>query len=54
MNYFIYEFWRFVDGQQKVEELVLTFVEFPPMQDPASFNLDSVKQKIEKMRSLGE
>ncbi len=53
-NYFVYEFWRFVDGQQKVEELVFTFVEFPPMQDPASFNLDSVKQKIEKMRSLGE
>jgi len=53
-NYFVYEFWRFVDGQQKVEELVFTFVEFPPMQAPASFNLDSVKQKIEKMRSLGE
>jgi len=53
-NYFVYEFWRFVEGQQKVQELVETFVEFPPMQDPASFNLDSVKKKIEKMRSLGE
>lgn len=53
-NYFVYEFWRFVDSQQQVEELALTFVDFPPMQDPASFNLDSVKKKIEKMRSLGE
>jgi len=53
-NYYIYEFWRFVDGQQKVQELVETFIEFPPMQDPASFNLDSVKKKIEKMRALGD
>jgi len=29
-NYFVYEFWRFVEGQQKVQELVETFVEFPP------------------------
>ncbi len=54
MNYYIYEFWRFVDGQQKVQELAETFIEFPPMQDPASLNLDAVKKKIEKMRSLGE
>ena len=53
-NYFIYEFWRFVDSQNKVQELIETFVEFPPMQDPASFNLDSVKKKIEKMRNLGD
>ena len=52
-NYFVYEFWRFVESQQKVEELAETFIEYPPMQDPASFNLDSVKKKIEKMRSLG-
>ena len=53
-NYFVYEFWRFVDSQNAVEELVETFIEFPPMQDPASFNLDSVKQKIQKMKSIGE
>jgi len=53
-NYFVYEFWRFVESQQKVEELALTFVDYPPMQDPASFNLDAVKKKIQKMRSLGE
>jgi len=53
-SYFVYEFWRFVESQQKVEELILTFVDYPPLQDPASFNLDSVKKKIEKMRALGD
>jgi len=53
-NYFVYEFWRFVESQQKVEELALTFIDYPTMQDPASFNLDAVKNKIEKMRSLGD
>ena len=53
-NYFVTEFWRFMDAQQNVESLAKSFVDFPPMQDPASFNLDSVKKKIEKMRSLGQ
>ena len=26
----------------------MTAVEYPPMQDPASFNLDAVKTKIEE------
>ncbi len=52
-SYFVYEFWRFVDAQDKVGELVETFFEFPPMQDPASFNLDAVKKNIQKMRSIG-
>jgi len=43
--YFVYEFWRFVDGQQEVQKLVETFEEFPPMQEGASFNLDSIKNK---------
>ena len=33
--------------QQKVAELAKTAVDFPPMQDPASFNLEAVKQQIE-------
>jgi arylsulfatase len=41
------EFWRFVLVQQKVAELARTAVEFPPMQDPASFNLEAVKQQID-------
>jgi arylsulfatase len=46
------EFWRFVLVQQKVAELAKTAIEFPPMQDPASFNLEAVKQQIDaRLRS---
>jgi arylsulfatase A-like enzyme len=42
------EFWRFVMVQQKVAELAETAVEFPPMQAPATFNLDAVKREIQE------
>jgi arylsulfatase len=50
------EYWRFVEVQQFVEKLALTAIEFPPMQHPASFNLEAVKEKVEKMikRHAGE
>ncbi|MBR0884598.1 arylsulfatase A-like enzyme [Bradyrhizobium japonicum] len=48
-EFFAREFWRFVLVQQYVEKLALTAVDYPPMQDPASFNLDAVKKKIEQM-----
>jgi len=45
------EFWRFVLVQQRVAALAATAVEFPPMQAPASFNLESVKRSVdEKMK----
>ncbi len=40
------EFWRFVVVQQTVGKLAQTAIEFPPMQDPATFNLDAIKAKI--------
>ena len=43
------EFWRFVVVQKSVAQLALTAIDYPPMQDPASFNLDAVKKKIEEM-----
>jgi arylsulfatase len=43
------EFWRFVVVQQAVAELAKTAIDYPPMQDPASFNLDAVKKQIEEM-----
>src|SRR3954452_15108389 len=50
MNEFLArEFWRFVLVQQAVGKLALTAVNYPPMQDPASFNLDAVKKKVEEM-----
>ncbi|MBL9173529.1 MAG: arylsulfatase [Verrucomicrobiales bacterium] len=43
------EFWRFVLVQQQVGKLAMTALDYPPMQDPASFNLSSVKAKIDKI-----
>jgi arylsulfatase A-like enzyme len=43
------EFWRFVVVQQTVGKLAMTAVDFPPMQDPASFNLEAIKAKIQEM-----
>ena len=45
-NWFAYEFWRFVFVQQEVAKFGETFIEFPPMQKGASFNLEAVKQQI--------
>jgi arylsulfatase len=48
-DFYAREFWRFVVVQQYVGKLAQTAVEYPPMQDPASFNLEAVKKKIEEM-----
>jgi hypothetical protein len=34
--------------QQEVARLAQTAVEYPPMQAPASFNLEAVKREIEE------
>jgi arylsulfatase len=47
-DFYAREFWRFVSVQNEVAKLAMTAIDFPPMQDPASFNLDAVKQQIEK------
>ncbi len=47
-DFYAREFWRFVLVQQRVADLAKTAIEFPPMQDPASFNLDAVKKKIDE------
>jgi arylsulfatase len=41
-DFYAREFWRFVTVQQTVAKLAQIAVEFPPMQAPASFNLDAV------------
>jgi arylsulfatase len=46
-EFFAREFWRFVLVQQQVAALAKTAIDYPPMQDPASFNLDAVKKQIE-------
>jgi arylsulfatase A-like enzyme len=45
-NWFTYEFWRYVYVQEEVEKYARTFVEFPPMQRGASFNMEAVKEQI--------
>lgn len=47
-NWFAYEFWRFVLVQQEVAKIAETFIEFPPMQKGASFNMESVKEQIQQ------
>jgi arylsulfatase A-like enzyme len=53
-DFYAREFWRFVDVQKAVGALAMTAIEFPPMQDPASFNLEAVKQKINEMMKSHE
>jgi arylsulfatase len=47
-NWFVFQFWRFVFVQDQVATLARTAIEFPPMQKGASFNLEAVKQQIDK------
>jgi arylsulfatase len=47
-DFYAREFWRFVRVQQFVGKLASTAVEFPPMQAPASFNLEAIKAKIDE------
>ncbi len=48
------EFWRFVQVQQTVGAAAQSFIDFPPMQQAASFNLAAVKEKIEQMMKSHE
>jgi arylsulfatase len=47
-DFYVHEFWRFVYLQQKIAEYAPSFIEFPPMQKGASFNLDALKAEIEE------
>jgi len=47
-DWFKFQFWRFVFVQEVVAKELQTFLEFPPMQRGASFNLDAVKAEMGK------
>jgi len=53
-DFFAREFWRFVQVQTLVADLAKTALDFPPMQAPASFNLDAVKRQIDEMMKAHE
>jgi arylsulfatase A-like enzyme len=48
-DFYAREFWRFVMVQKAVFTLAQTAVDYPPMQAPATFNLDAVKKQIEEV-----
>ena len=48
-DFYAREFWRFVVVQQTVAKLALTAIDYPPMQKPASFNLEAVKAQVQEM-----
>jgi arylsulfatase A-like enzyme len=47
-HFFVYNFWRFVLVQEVVAKAAESAIEFPPMQKGASFNLEAVKEQIQK------
>ena len=47
-NWFVYEFWRFVFVQQEIAKVAKTFIEYPPMQKGATFNLEALKEELDK------
>ena len=47
-DFYVHEFWRFVLVQQMIASVGETFIDFPPMQKGASFNMEAVKAQIQK------
>ena len=47
-DFFAREFWRFVLVQQYVAKLAQTAINYPPMQAPASFNLEAIQKEIQQ------
>ena len=47
-DWFKFQFWRFVFVQDLMTKELQTFLDFPPMQRGASFNLDAVKAEMQK------
>jgi arylsulfatase len=45
-DFYLYEFWRFVYVQDVVGKFAQTFIDFPPQQTPASFNIDAVVNQV--------
>ena len=53
-DFYAREFWRFVLVQQYVAQAAQSAIEYPPMQAPASFNLDAVKAQVDEAIKLHE
>jgi len=53
-DWFKFQFWRFVFVQEVVGKEIQTFIDYPPMQRGASFNLDAVKAEMGKRMQQAE
>ena len=53
-DWFKYQFWRFVFVQQVMGKEIQTFLDYPPMQRGASFNLDAIKAEMGKRMAEAE
>ena len=53
-EFYAREFWRFVQVQQTVAVAAQSFIDYPPMQPGASFNLQQVKERIEQIMKAHE
>ena len=47
-NWYAYEFWRFVFVQKQIAVGAQSFIDYPPMQAGASFNLSALKDELER------
>jgi arylsulfatase len=47
-NSFKHEMWRYQISAQVIEKYLPSFIEYPPMQAGASFNVGDLKEKIEQ------
>jgi arylsulfatase len=47
-DWWAFQFWRFVFLQQEMARAAQTFLDFPPMQKGGSFNLQAVKEELDR------
>ncbi|MBZ0189172.1 MAG: hypothetical protein K8F91_23210, partial [Candidatus Obscuribacterales bacterium] len=47
-NWYVDQFWRYVFVQQEVAKSAKSFIDFPPMQRGASFNMEAIKQRLQE------
>ena len=53
-DWFKFQFWCFVFVQQIMGKEIQTFLDYPPMQRGASFNLDAIKAEMAKRMAEAE
>jgi arylsulfatase A-like enzyme len=53
-DWFKFQFWRFVFVQEIVGKELQTFLDYPPMQRGASFNLDAIKAEMAARMAAAE